>query len=216
MTLQSALSGINPLTINEIKAEFGYIGSNSGPTTLTSYRRGGGYVPNHDVNVNIPATGTVRVSNFVNADKTFRKSVTGGSLTTFPIGAIVTYSGYSTNLDGIGSFGSALSGATYCGISSSSLAQATLGGFYGTTATPTGIAGPGRESYSTTLILVGGDFTASATWTSLTITQSTSATLYRTNSFANYSGSSAGNYTKYTWGTVNEGIGSGTIVLEIT
>lgn len=208
MTLQSSASGANPLTINEIKAEFG------GPNTITSYYRGGGYVPNHDVNVGIPTSGNIKVLDFLSTDKTFRCSITAGQVSINPIGAFITYSGFSTNLDGVGySFGSILSGATYCGISNSSLTQATLGGIYGASVTPVAIAGPQLTTYYTVLLLAGGDFTTSATWTSITLTQVTSITLNRTSATATYY--SSGNYTKYSWGgqTVN---GSGTVTVAIT
>jgi len=75
MTLQASASSGNPLTLNEIKTEFG------GPNTFTSYRRGAGYVPNHQANASIPSTGTVRILNFLSADKLFKPAITSGSTT---------------------------------------------------------------------------------------------------------------------------------------
>ena len=211
MTLQSTASGGNPLTINEIKGEFGYTGSNTGPNTLTSYRRGGGYVPNHQANAAIPTSGTVDVLNFLSTDKIFKSSITSGTSTS----GTVVYYGYSNNLSGIGAFGS-LTGYSLFGISASSTAQATIGGIFGTRVT---ISFPFPSiTYTTTLILAGGDYTSSATWTSLTMTQTSSVTVTRATASGstgttNYT--SSGNYTTYTWFTQSINA-TGAVTFEIT
>ena len=211
MTLQSSASSGNPLTLNEIKAEFG------GPNKITNYYRGGGYVPNHDTNSLIPTSGNINVLDFLSADKAFRCAITAGQQTIYPIGAIIVYTGYSTNLDGVGySFGSILSGATYCGISGSSLTQATLGGIYSATVYPTGIAGPGGTTYSNVLLLAGGDFTASATWTTLTLTGTGGPVTYNRTSATSTTYYSSGNYTKYTWGGSLGIGGTGTVNVAIS
>jgi hypothetical protein len=207
MTLQSTASGGNPLTINEIKAEFG------GPNTITSYRRGGGYVPNHQANSAIPTSGTVGVLSFLSADKTFRSSITSGTTSS---GGNTTYFGYSKNLDGIGTFGS-LTGYSLFGISASSTAQATIGGIYGTRLV---IPFPfSTVVYSTTFILEGGDYTASATWTSLTMTQIASVTVTRataSGSTGSTTYNSGGNYTVYTWLNTQSINATGAVTFEIT
>ena len=206
MTLQSSA----PLTLNEIKTEFG-----NSSTLLTSYYRGGGSVPNHEANANIPTSGNIKVLDFLNTDKTFRCSMTSGSYSTGGIVPVYFY-GYSKNLDGYPgtSFGS-LSGYTYLGVSGSSLDQAIIGGLYGFQVFVAGPGGGGGGNfvYNTVLLLEGGDYTASSTWTSLTVSQSGSVTLTRAGATsATYF--SSGNYTKYTWMTLSIN-GTGAISVEI-
>jgi len=113
MTLQASASSGNPLTLNEIKTEFG------GPDTFTSYRRGAGYVPNHQANASIPSTGTVSMLNFLSADKLFKPAITSGT-TTQDLGIGTEYTeGYTA-----GSLGS----TTYStmGLSPSSLTTTTF------------------------------------------------------------------------------------------
>ena len=204
MTLQSTASSGNPLTINEIKAEFG------GPNKITNYYRGGGYVPNHDTNSGIPTSGNIRVLNFLSADKAFRCAITSGTSSISGLGTVVVYYGYKT---GSPSFGSILSGATYCGISGSSLTQATLGSVYSIEASVTSGPGTGATAYATYLVLNGGDYSSTATWTSLTLTQIASVTLNR--SAATVDGSS-GTYTTYSWSTPGPVINTiGTVTVAI-
>lgn len=216
MTLQTTASSGDPLNISEIKTEFG-----SSSTLLTSYYRGGGLVPNHEANAAIPASGSIKVLDFLGADKTFRCTINSG---TYSTGGIVpaTYYGYSTNLDGFTgtSFGS-LSGYTYFGVSSSSLDQATIGGIYcasffvvGPGGGGGGGGGPGGFVYVTALLLVGGDYTTTANWTSMTLTQTASVTLTRAaaTSVTYYA---SGNYTKYTWATQTLNA-TGAVTMEIS
>lgn len=206
MTLQSTASSGNPLTINEIKAEFG------GLNKITNYYRGGGYVPNHEANSVIPTSGNIKVLDFLSADKTFRSSITSGTSTN---GSVVYY-GYSNNLSGIGAFGS-LTGYSLFGISASSTAQATIGEIYGTRLV---IPFPfSTVIYTTTFILEGGDYTSSATWTSLTMTQIASVTVTRataSGSTGSTTYNSGGNYTVYTWLNTQSINATGAVTFEIT
>lgn len=159
MTLQSTASGGNPLTINEIKGEFGYIGSNSGPNTIASYRRGAGYVPNHQANANIPSSGTVRVLNFLGADRLFKPAITSGYST------VATYLG---NINTEGYESGVLGSATYTtmGLSVSSLATTTL-------LELTYVDSPGPMGLSTVYTLNFKLSGNTPTWTSLVINGTT-------------------------------------------
>jgi len=53
-----------PLSLSEIQNYFGYWGTS---TDLQSYYRGGPHVPNVPQNLNIPTTGTIKISNFIGA-----------------------------------------------------------------------------------------------------------------------------------------------------
>lgn len=205
MTLQSTASGANPLTINEIKAEFG------GPTTITSYYRGGGYVPNHEANSGIPTLGNIKVLNFLSADKTFRSSITSG---TAGNGVNLTYYGYSKNLSGIGyTFGS-LTGYSLFGISASSTTQAIIGGIFTSRIV---IPFPfSSTAYVTTLLLEGGDYTTSAIWTSLTITQASSSVTVTRAAASQIRYLSTGNYTEYQWAGTQSINATGAVTFEIT
>lgn len=59
MTLQSS----PPISLNDIKAEFGVSGSYS----LRDFYRGGGIVPNTPANANVPTSGAISVRDFLGA-----------------------------------------------------------------------------------------------------------------------------------------------------
>lgn len=170
MTLQSTASAGNPLTINEIKAEF------SGPNSITSYYRGGGYVPNHGNNAAIPTSGTITVINFLGAGVTYDPTITiGGSYNYDGNGSY--YEGYQDPIVGTGGLGS-ISSSTQLGLSKSSLASTTFLGIR-TSSTWNSM---GLSYIERTSVQMSGDLTAaSANWTSITVG---ATTILRTSAYA--------------------------------
>lgn len=94
MSLQTSASAADPLTINEIKAEF----AGPTPSKLTDYYKGGGYVAAHGNNSAIPATGRINILNFLGADIDFETNITyaSGSYSSMTQSQV----GYSKSING--------------------------------------------------------------------------------------------------------------------
>lgn len=74
MTLQA--SGV--IDFSDIQTEFG----GTDPIGISEYYRGGGRVPNHPNNTNIPTSGAIKISNFYDTSNAYRVSVTISSSNT--------------------------------------------------------------------------------------------------------------------------------------
>ncbi len=64
-----------PISIGDIQTEFG----GTGPRALSSYKRGGGLVPNHEQNANIPTTNSnIALSKFYGTARNFEAILIAG------------------------------------------------------------------------------------------------------------------------------------------
>lgn len=87
-----ALQSSPPISLNDIKAEFGATGTRS----LTEFYRGGAFVPNSPQNSNIPTSGAISLLDFLGASNSLPignlTDVTVRNGTLAPTGATSTYS----------------------------------------------------------------------------------------------------------------------------
>jgi len=191
-----ALPSSGTIALSDIKTEF------SGPNTLTSYRRGAGYVRNHGVNSSIPSSGTITIRNFLGASKNFVTTITPQQQTiisgSFPNLTNNTYYGYLGGVDLVlsgfnrGPFGS--STQTQYGTSVSSTASTTFFGLY-------------RWGEGNRLIFeLSGDYTSNpGIWTSITLG---STTYTRASVAVTPTYNSTYNYTLWYWTNVTSDMSS--------
>lgn len=142
-----ALQSSGAISLGDIRDEFG----GAGARAISTYYRGGGLVPNHEQNSDIPTSSTITFSDFYSTAKDFEASLTSG------VGASTI--GYIDGTHGSMNF-------TFVGKSASVTTQVEIISIYDLEV---------KGTYSTTLFVVNGNHTGTW-WSSIVISGSTAGT----------------------------------------
>ena len=202
--LQATANSSNPLSLSEVKTEFG------GGQPLTGYRRGAGYVASHSNNTSVPTSGTINLLNFLGASKGFNSA--GGTTWTageYNVG-YDTYQGVNTGyFPGAGFLNSLGTRGSYyqVGKSYSDTTNTNIDGVYDYTDN----YGGGYSAW----VVMSGNVTGSW-WTSITVN---GTTLNRSAADVPNGTYPGGSYTQTYWTWTSNYFGpngSGNVTVEIT